>query len=58
MSDEAEHGIDEAVYAFNGVEYEPMLLCLCGQACRGIDWTEAGAALDDHLRIAKEEGKP
>lgn len=55
-----EHGIDGAVYSWNGClamapdgstvqAYDPTLFCLCGFTASGIDWAEAGAEFDEHL---------
>jgi len=54
-SSDTEHGIREAVYAFNGHRYAPMLLCLCGYATDKYNgtWEDAGIDLDEHLRAGE-----
>jgi hypothetical protein len=53
-----ECGIDGAVYSYNGIAHEPTLLCACGKSFSGIDWAEAGALYDEHLRVLGAPPKP
>lgn len=47
MAADEEHGIREGAY--DNARGGTVLWCLCGEACRGTNWEEAGAELDAHL---------
>jgi len=46
--DDGGHGIGEGFYSMLPVR-TCVLVCLCGEQCKGDTWEEAGAALDTHL---------
>lgn len=50
---DTQHGIAGAFYASDGERYLPCMECSCGWSTgRQLDWEEAGAELDIHLKEA------
>jgi hypothetical protein len=49
---ETSHDIAGAYYQANGVDYASVLECSCGFQAIELDWQDAGAVYDEHLRTA------